>query len=96
MCRCEYQFGENEKRKIALFTNVDQDCIFTAEDVMTIYEVPLRYHEQNFDAKVVELLNLETKDADLSEWKSVVKSIHNTQGEVIVAMVGKYVSLTEA
>ena len=96
VCRCEHEFEEDEKRKIALFTNVDQDCIFTAEDVKTIYEVPLRYHEQNFDAKVVELLNLETKEADLSEWQGVVQAIRNTQGEVTVAMVGKYVSLTEA
>jgi len=96
VCRCEHEFAEDEKRKIALFTNVDQDCIFTAEDVKTIYEVPLRYHEQNFDAKVVELLNLETKEADLSEWQGVVEAIRNTNGEVTVAMVGKYVSLTEA
>ncbi|MGQ4002473.1 CTP synthase [Francisellaceae bacterium CB299] len=96
VCRCEQKFEEDEKRKIALFTNVEQDCIFTAEDVKTIYEVPLRYHEQNFDAKVVELLNLDTKEADLSEWQGVVETIRNTQGEVIVAMVGKYVSLTEA
>ena len=96
VCRCEHEFEENEKRKIALFTNVDQDCIFTAADVKTIYEVPLRYHEQNFDAKVVELLSLETKEADLSEWQDVVEAIRNTQGEVTVAMVGKYVSLTEA
>ena len=96
VCRCDHEFEEDEKRKIALFTNVDQDCIFTAEDVKTIYEVPLRYHEQNFDAKVVELLNLETKEADLSEWQGVVQAIRNTQGEVTLAMVGKYVSLTEA
>jgi CTP synthase len=96
VCRCEQKFEEDEKRKIALFTNVEQDCIFTAEDVKTIYEVPLRYHEQNFDAKVVELLNLETKEADLSEWQGVVQAIRNTQGEVTVVMVGKYVSLTEA
>ena len=96
VCRCEQKFEEDEKRKIALFTNVDQDCIFTAEDVKTIYEVPLRYHEQNFDAKVAELLNLDTKEADLSEWQGVVEAIRNTQGEVTIAMVGKYVSLTEA
>ncbi len=58
--------------------------------------MPLRYHEQNFDAKVVELLNLDTKEADLSEWQGVVEAIRNTQGEVTIAMVGKYVSLTEA
>lgn len=96
VCRSEQKFEEDEKRKIALFTNVAQDCIFTAEDVKTIYEVPLRYHEQNFDAKVVELLSLETKKADLVEWQSVVQAINNTHGEITVAMVGKYVSLTEA
>jgi CTP synthase len=96
VCRCEQIFSEDEKRKIALFTNVSQDCIFTAEDVKTIYEVPLRYHEQGFDSKLVELLNLDTQDADLSEWQGVVEAIKETKGEVTVAIVGKYVSLTEA
>ncbi|AIT09848.1 CTP synthetase [Candidatus Francisella endociliophora] len=96
VCRCEQTFDENEKRKIALFTNVAQDCIFTAEDVATIYEVPLKYHQQGFDSKLVELLNLNTSGADLSEWQSVVETIRNVKNEVTVAMVGKYVSLTEA
>ncbi|AXA33265.1 CTP synthase [Francisella adeliensis] len=96
VCRCEKIFSEDEKRKIALFTNVSQDSIFTAEDVKTIYEVPLRYHEQGFDSKLVELLNLDAQDADLSEWQGVVEAIKETKGEVTVAMVGKYVSLTEA
>ncbi|QLE78949.1 CTP synthase [Francisella sp. Scap27] len=96
VCRCEKIFSEDEKRKIALFTNVSQDSIFTAEDVKTIYEVPLRYHEQGFDSKLVELLNLGAQDADLSEWQGVVEAIKETKGEVTIAMVGKYVSLTEA
>lgn len=96
VCRCEHKFDDSEKRKIALFTNVAQDCIFTAEDVATIYEVPLKYHAQSFDAKLVELLNLDTKDADLSEWQGVVETIKNAKDEVRIAMVGKYVSLTEA
>ncbi|AJC48591.1 CTP synthase [Allofrancisella guangzhouensis] len=96
VCRCEQAFDESEKRKIALFTNVSQDCIFIAEDVKTIYEVPLRYNKQGFDAKLVELLSLKTKHPDLSEWQSVVDTIQSVSGEVTIAMVGKYVSLTEA
>lgn len=96
VCRCEQPFSDSEKRKIALFTNVSEDCIYTAEDVKTIYEVPLRYHQQNFDTKVVELLSLDAASADLSEWKEVVDTINNVNGEVTIAMVGKYVSLTEA
>lgn len=96
VCRCEKKFDDSEKRKIALFTNVDQDCIFTAEDVDTIYEVPLKYNQQGFDAKLVELLKLHTKEADLSEWQNVVNTIRNVKGEITIAMVGKYVSLTEA
>ncbi|APC97167.1 CTP synthase [Francisella frigiditurris] len=96
VCRCEQIFSEEEKRKIALFTNVSNDCVFTAEDVKTIYEVPTRYHEQGFDAKLVELLSLKAGDADLSEWKNVVDEIANVKGELTIAMVGKYVSLTEA
>ncbi|QIV96591.1 CTP synthase [Allofrancisella inopinata] len=96
VCRCEQAFDESEKRKIALFTNVSQDCIFIAEDVKTIYEVPLKYNKQGFDAKLVELLSLQAKEADLTEWQSVVDTIKNVSGEVTIAMVGKYVSLTEA
>ncbi|GAB4221726.1 MAG: CTP synthase [Francisella sp.] len=96
VCRCDKKFDEIEKHKIALFTNVSPDCIFSAEDVKTIYEVPLKYNQQGFDAKVVEFLNLKTKEADLSEWESVVHAIKNVKGEVTIAMVGKYVSLTEA
>ncbi|KEI35201.1 CTP synthase [Francisella sp. W12-1067] len=96
VCRCEQAFDESEKRKIALFTNVSQDCIFIAEDVKTIYEVPLKYNKQGFDAKLVELLSLQAKEADLTEWQNVVDTIKNVNGEVTIAMVGKYVSLTEA
>ena len=97
VCRCEQHFDDSEKRKISLFTNVAEDCVFTAEDVKTIYEVPMRYSEQGFDAKVVEILGLENaKEADLSEWKNVVKTIKEAKDELTIAMVGKYVSLTEA
>ena len=97
VCRCELKFDENDKRKIALFTNVEQDCIFTAEDVKTIYEVPLRYHQQGLDKKVVELLSINNASkANLLEWQDFIKTIDNAKNEVVIAMVGKYVSLTEA
>lgn len=57
--------------------------------------MPLKYNQQGFDAKLVELLNLNAK-ADLSEWQNVVNTIRDVKGEVTIAMVGKYVSLTEA
>ena len=96
VCRCEEAFSDSERRKISLFTNVDNDCVFVAEDVKTIYEVPLRYYNQGLDRKVVKLLGLDAMDADISDWVNVVNNIKNTKEIVKIAMVGKYVSLTEA
>ena len=95
-CRCEQSFSEDERRKIALFTNVAESAVFSAEDVSTIYEIPRRYHDQGLDICVVSKLGLHVKSADLSEWDQVVKAIKAPQKEVTIAMIGKYVSLTEA
>ncbi len=96
VCRCEHEFSENERKKVALFTNVPVKNVFSARDVASIYEIPRNYHDQGLDICVVSQLNLAVKSADLSDWDRVNYLRQNTQRTVTVAMVGKYVALTEA
>ncbi|MFZ9034841.1 MAG: CTP synthase [Francisellaceae bacterium] len=96
VCRCEVPFCDSERRKIALFTNVAESAVFAAEDVKSIYEIPRRYHDQGLDVCVVSQLGLHVKSADLSQWDRVVEAIENPEYEITIAMIGKYVSLTEA
>jgi len=97
MARCEREISEEERAKIALFTNVSKEAVITALDAKdTIYEIPLLLHEQGLDDIVVERLGLTAGKADLSRWKEVVDRLTNTRHEVNVAMVGKYVEHSDA
>ncbi|MFP5505082.1 MAG: CTP synthase [Gammaproteobacteria bacterium] len=96
MCRADRPLPDDERRKIALFTNVDERAVISAIDVDSIYKIPLIYHAQNLDDIVVEKMKLDVPPADLSEWEKVVHDLTHPQGEVTVAMVGKYVNLTES
>ena len=96
VCRADREIPDEERRKIALFTNVEERGVISAIDVDSIYRIPLLYHEQKLDQLVVEKLKLDVPDADLSQWQAVVNAQKNPQGEVNVAMVGKYVDLTES
>ena len=96
ICRSERAITEDERKKIALFTNVQANAVFSAYDVGNIYEVPMVLHEQGVDDLVIKRFCLETKDADLSDWQHVVDVMANPKGEVTIAMVGKYMDLTEA
>ncbi len=96
VCRADREIPDEECRKIALFTNVEERGVISAIDVDSIYRIPLLYHEQKLDQLVVEKLKLDVPDADLSQWQAVVNAQKNPQGEVNVAMVGKYVDLTES
>ena len=96
ICRSEQELPEAERQKIALFTNVEESSVFTSLDVDTIYKVPQALHEQGLDNVVVRKLSLNCKDADLSEWASVVDKLKNPTHSVDIAMVGKYMDLTEA
>ena len=96
LCRCEQPLPENERRKIALFTNVPERAVISAVDADSIYKIPRLYHRQGLDDLVVEKLELEAQDIDLSEWDAVVEGLENPAHEVNVAMVGKYVDLTES
>lgn len=96
ICRCEKIFTNEEKRKIALFTNVPESSVFSAEDVASIYEIPRKYYDQGLDVCVCKQLSLNISPANLSEWDQVVYEIKNPKHEVTIAMIGKYISLTDA
>jgi len=96
ICRCDRDIPDEERRKIALFTNVPPQAVITARDTRTIYRVPLLLKQQKLDDYVLERLQLDAPDGDLQEWHKVLDAIDNPQGKVRVGMVGKYTELTEA
>lgn len=96
LCRSDRPLPDDERRKISLFTNVEERAVISAVDVDTIYKIPLLLHEQNLDSIVVDKLRISTKEADLSEWQNVVDALMSPSGEINLAMVGKYVDLTES
>jgi len=96
ICRADRPIPEDEKRKIALFTNVEERAVISSIDVSSIYKVPLWLHQQQLDEIVVDKLRISAKSADLSEWQGVVTALENPTGQTRIAMVGKYVDLTEA
>ena len=96
LCRADRELPADERRKIALFTNVQERAVFSAVDVDSIYKIPGLLHEQNLDDIVADKLHLELPAADLSEWEKVVYDMTHPDAEVTVVMVGKYVNLTES
>ncbi len=96
ICRGDRPVPETEKRKIALFTNVEERAVISAIDADSIYKIPLMLHAQALDDIVVEKLGIDAPPADLKEWQAVVDAVGAPKGEVNIAMVGKYVDLTES
>ncbi len=96
LCRADRRLPDDERRKIALFTNVPVKAVISAVDVGNIYKIPMLLHEQGLDEIVVEKLRLEAPAADLKEWRQVVDAMENPTAEVEIAIVGKYVHLTES
>ena len=96
LCRAEQSVPAEERRKIALFTNVAQRAVIECIDTDTIYKIPRMLHEQGLDEIVIQRLNLDAGAADLSEWDQVVHNLNHPEHEVKIAMVGKYMDLTEA
>ena len=96
LCRADRPVPAEERRKVALFTNVEERAVISAVDVDSIYKIPMALHEQLLDDIVVEKLRLDVKPADLSEWNRVVSAQEHLDRKVTVAMVGKYVNLTES
>jgi CTP synthase len=97
ICRTERRLGEELKRKIALFTNVDVAGVIEARDVDTIYDVPLMFRRQKLDRLTLQKLGLETDEPDMEPWSDMVDRIRNpSQGRVRIAVVGKYTALVDA
>ena len=96
LCRTDRFLPKSVKAKVALFCNVDIEAVVTAKDVDTIYEVPLVLHAEGLDDRLAESLNMWTGAPDLRRWESLVQAIRNPQHSVTIAMVGKYVDLTES
>ena len=96
ICRTEKQITREVKEKIALFCNVRPEEVIAAEDVDCIYEVPLMFHEEGLDQKVIEHLNIWTRAPRLDGWISFVDRVKSLQDEVTIGIVGKYVELRES
>ncbi|MCC6208967.1 MAG: CTP synthase, partial [Gammaproteobacteria bacterium] len=96
MCRADRPLPRDERRKIALFTNVQERAVISAIDVDSIYKIPLLLHEQGLDDLVAEKFHLDVPKADLSSWERIVEAIEHPTAEVTIALVGKYTDLTDA
>jgi len=96
LCRCDRPLPDSERRKIALFTNVQEAAVIAATDVDCIYDIPRMLHSQKLDELVVEHFGLELPPADLADWQAVVNGIRYPSKSVTVGMVGKYTELTES
>ena len=96
LCRTETTLSDELKAKIALFCSVDRDAVITARDVENIYEVPLWFHEEGLDNKILKLLNVWTGSPRLEPWQELVARIKKPSREVPIAIIGKYVDLKES
>ncbi|WFM70809.1 CTP synthase [Halomonas sp. CKK8] len=96
ICRSEVELEESERRKIALFTNVEERAVIPLQDADTIYRIPLMLHEQGLDDIVCDKLRLEAHEADLGEWVKVLDAKLNPLKSINIAMVGKYMELLDA
>jgi CTP synthase len=97
LCRSHHAIPDDERRKIALFCNVSVERVISGLDLSTIYEAPIRYHEQGFDTQVLKVFGLsDAPPPDLARWKWVVDRVKNPEGEVKIAVVGKYMAVKDS
>ena len=96
LCRADRDLPAAERRKIALFTNVREEAVILAVDVDSIYKIPNLLHDQMLDEIICHRLNILAKAADLGTWKKLMHALENPQRTVEIALVGKYVDLTES
>lgn len=96
LCRTDRYLSKDIKSKIALFCNVGTDAVITAKDVECIYEVPLVFQKEGLDTKIIELLNIWTRTPRLEPWRELCRQLGQPQYETTIAIVGKYVDLTES
>lgn len=97
LCRADREIPQDEIRKIGLFCNIDEKKVIPALDVKTIYEVPLSYHKAGLDTQVLDCFGMnDNKEPDLSVWENIVSRIKEPEGQVTIAVVGKYTNLADA
>ncbi|MCB1532368.1 MAG: CTP synthase [Alphaproteobacteria bacterium] len=97
LCRADRDIDPDDRRKIALFCNIDEDKVIPALDASSIYEVPLTYHAEGLDRAVMDYFGIEdVKNLDLSIWEDIVHRVKEPEGEVQVAIVGKYTNLADS
>lgn len=97
LCRSEHQISDDERRKIALFCNIDESSVIPALDAKSIYEVPLTYHKEGIDTEVMKHFGLPTDPApDLSVWENIVQRFKSPEESVKIAIVGKYIMLNDS
>jgi CTP synthase len=96
LCHSQNKVPDEQRRKIALFTNVEERAVISAVDADDLYKIPMMLHEEGLDDIVVDKLRLDVPAADLSEWRQVVAAKTNPDTDVTIAMVGKYVNLRDS
>ena len=97
LCRCEREVPQGERRKIGLFCNVRESSVIQALDVSSIYDVPISYHEEGLDEEVLSAFGMsDAPEPDLSVWSKISRRINSPDGEVTIAVVGKYTGLMDA
>jgi CTP synthase len=96
LCRCLQPLPDEQRRKIALFTNVEERAVISALDADDIYKIPMLLHEQDLDDIVIDKLNLQAPPTELTEWRAVVSAKQNPEAVVDIGMVGKYVQIRDS
>ncbi|MFO0347018.1 MAG: CTP synthase [Labrys sp. (in: a-proteobacteria)] len=97
LCRTDREIPKEERRKLALFCNVRETAVIEARDVGSIYDVPIAYHREGLDSEVLAAFGIEAPSTvDLSRWERISRTVHNPEGEVTIAIVGKYTGLKDA
>src|SRR5215469_9909341 len=97
LCRSSHPIPDDERRKIGLFCNVSPERVIPALDLPTIYAAPIRYHEEGFDTQVLKVFGIaDAREPDLKQWKWVVDRVKNPEGEVRIAVVGKYMQVKDS
>jgi len=96
LCRCQQPLTEAERKKIALFTNVDLEAVISCQDMSSIFAIPDMLQQQNLDSIVLHKLRMTAQPANLSEWQAVVEKQQTPQAEITIGMIGKYTGLSDA
>lgn len=97
ICRCEMSLSEEVKDKLSLYCNVSRNAVIEEVDVeFSIYEVPLKLHEQNIDSMICEMLQLPNKTANLKDWEKILETLRHPKGTITVGVIGKYVQHQDA